>query len=247
LPRIGTPLTTKLERSVFLSSDEIVLLAQLQVPIRTIRRNQRIIREGHKYNELFVLLDGIAIRYRVPHGRRRQIFNIVLPGDFIGFPACFFETALFSIGALTEIQISSIPITQLLDLFGRHRRVAALLLWQFSCEAAMYAEHLVEFGRRSAVERVAHFLLEILTRLRAIGLAEEHSYSMPLTQELIGDVLGLSAAHVNRSLRQLREDGLVTMEAQNVVIQDFARLAEVADFETSYINRVRINEALAEG
>jgi DNA-binding transcriptional regulator LsrR (DeoR family) len=68
---------------------------------------------------------------------------------------------------------------------------------------------------------------------------------MPLTQELIGEVLGLSAAHINRSLRQLREEGLVTIKAQNVVIRDFAGLSEVAEFETSYIDRFRINEALA--
>ena len=245
LPRISTPLTTKLERSVLLSTEEIDLLAQLQVPMRTIRHNQQLIKEGLKYNEIFVLLNGIAIRYRVLNDRRRQILNIVLPGDFIGFPACFFESALFSVGALTEIQVSSVPIAQLLALFEQHRRVAALLLWQFSCEAAMYAEHIVELGQRSAVQRVAHFLLEILTRLRAIGLAEEHSYSMPLTQELIGEVLGLSAAHINRSLRQLREEGLVTIKAQNVVIRDFAGLSEVAEFETSYIDRFRINEALA--
>src|ERR1051325_3120589 len=108
LPRISTPLTVKLERSVDLSTEEIDLLAKLQIPMRTIRHNQQIISEGHKYDEVFVLLDGIAIRYRVLRGRRRQILNIVLPGDFIGFPACFFETAVFSIGALTELQVSSV-------------------------------------------------------------------------------------------------------------------------------------------
>src|SRR5271169_5795597 len=71
-------------------------------------------------------------------------------------------------------------------------------LWSFSCEAAMYAEHLIDVGRRSALERVAHFLLELLTRLQAIGLADEHSYQMPLTQDLIGDALGLSVQHVSR-------------------------------------------------
>jgi CRP-like cAMP-binding protein len=244
-PRITSPLTRKVAHWVSLSSQEMAVLAELQTPARTVPRNREIITEGCKYAELFVLLEGVAIRYRVLRNGRRQILNIALPGDFIGFPACFFETALFSITALTDTQVSSVSMTRFLTLFEGHGRMAAILLWLFSCEAAMYAEHLVDLGRRSAVERVAHFLLELLIRLQAIGIAEERSYQMPLTQELLGDLLGLSMPHVNRSLRQLRDDGLVAIEEHRVVIKDFEGLAVLADFERSYLNRFRISEALA--
>ena len=243
-PCITTPLTTKLTYSLPLSPKEIAILAELQKPMQMIRRGREIVAEGQKCNELFVLLEGTAIRYRVAHDGGRQILNIVLPGDFIGFPACFFETALFSIGALTDVHVSAVPLSRLLALFERHRRLAAILLWQFSCEAAMYAEHLIEVGRRSAVERVAHLLLELLTRLQPIGLVKGSSYSMPLTQQVIADVLGLSAAHVNRSLRQLRDEGLVTIAGPTVVINDFKALAALTHFEKSYISRFHINEAL---
>src|SRR5262249_11668219 len=242
--RTAAPLTTKLARSLSLSAQEMAVLAELQVPMRPIRRHREIVTEGRKYQEVFVLLQGIAIRYRVSHDGRRQILNIVLPGDFIGFPACFFESALFSVSALTDAQVSVIPMSRLLALFGRHPRLAAILLWQFSCEAAMYAEHLIDLGRRSAGERGARFLLGLLIRLQAIGMAEERSYSMPLTQEVIGDMLGLSMAHVNRSLRQLRDDGLVSIDGRKVIIDDFEALAAIADFEKSYIGRFRINDVL---
>jgi CRP-like cAMP-binding protein len=243
-PGTAAPLTAKLARSVSLSPQEMAVLAELQVPMRPVRRHREIITEGRKYAEIYVLLEGIAIRYRVSHDGRRQVLNIVLPGDFIGFPACFFENALFSIVALTDTQVSAVPLSRLLTLFERHRRLAAMLLWQFSCEAAMYAEHLIDLGRRSAVERVAHFLLELLIRLQAIGLAEARSYSLPLTQAVMGDLLGLSVAHVNRSLRQLRDDGLVSIDGRSVAIKDFEGLAAIADFEKSYISRFRINEVL---
>lgn len=241
---MAAPLTAKLAHSVSLSPEEMAVLAELQVPVRPARRHREIVTEGRKYAELFVLLEGMAIRYRVSPDGRRQVLNIVLPGDLIGFPACFFQSALFSVSALTDTYLSSVPLSRLLVLFERHPRLAALLLWQFSCEAAMYAEHLTHIGRRSALERVAHFLLELLTRLQAVGLAEERSYSMPLTQELMGDLLGLSVTHVNRSLRQLRGDGLVSIDGRSVVIEDFEGLAAIADFEKSYINRFRINDAL---
>lgn len=240
------PLTRKLAQVVSLSPQELELLAEIQTPTRSVSRNREIISEGRKYGEMFVLLEGVAIRYRVLHDGRRQILNITLPGDLIGFPACFFETALYSIAALTDAQIAAIPMPQLLSLFERNRRVAGILFWLFSCEAAMYAEHLTDLGRRSAVERVAHFLLELLVRLQAVGLAEERSYRMPLTQELIGDTLGLSVPHVNRTLRQLRDDGLVAIEGHRVVIKDFEGLAALADFERSYLSRLRISEALVQ-
>jgi CRP-like cAMP-binding protein len=241
------PLTRKLARQVALSPEELDLLAEIQMPTRSVSRGREIISEGRKYGEMFLLLEGVAIRYRVLHDGRRQILNITLPGDLIGFPACFFETALYSIAALTDTQIAAIPMPQLLSFFGRSKRIAGILFWLFSCEAAMYAEHLTDLGRRSAVERVAHFLLELLVRLQAVGQADERSYRMPLTQELIGDTLGLSVPHVNRTLRQLRDDGLVAIEGHRVTIKDFEGLAALADFERSYLSRLRISEALAQG
>src|ERR1700741_1834326 len=96
-PSRTTPLTQKIAHWVSLSTTEMETLAELQAPARSVPRNREIIAEGRKYAELFVLLEGVAIRYRVLRDGRRQILNIALPGDLIGFPACFFETALFSI------------------------------------------------------------------------------------------------------------------------------------------------------
>jgi hypothetical protein len=92
-------------------------------------------------------------------------------------------------------------------------------------------------GWRSALERAAHFLFELLTRLQVIGLADERSYQMPLTQELIGDALGLSVPHVSCTMRQLREEDLVAIEGQRVVIKDAEALSRLADFERAYLGR----------
>jgi CRP-like cAMP-binding protein len=227
-----------------LSPDELVILNELHVGTRSINTNRDIITEGYKYNELFVLLEGFAIRYWVLRDGRRQILNVVLPGDFVGFPACFFDTALYSITALTDAVVSSIPFPRLFRLFEDHPRVGATIFWLFSCEAAMYAERLIGIGRQSAIERVAHFLLELLTRLRVIGLADERSFRMPLTQEQLGDILGLTAIHVSRTLRQLRADGLVVVEDHQVTVKNLEALSALADFERTYLNHFRMSEAL---
>jgi CRP-like cAMP-binding protein len=203
--RPASPLTKKLAQLVRLAPDEIAILKDLQSTTRAVGRNREVLTRGQKYDVLFVLIDGVAVRYRILHDGRRQVLNIALPGDFIGFLGTFFEKALYSVTALTQSVVVPIPFRTLLGLFDRHTRLAAAIFWSFACEAAMYAEHLIDVGRRSALERVSRFLLELLTRLKIIGLADERSFRMPLTQELIGDALGLSVPHVNRTLRQLRD------------------------------------------
>jgi CRP-like cAMP-binding protein len=130
-----------------------------------------------------------------------------------------------------------VPFTKLFSVFARFPRLGTALFWSAACEAAVDGEHLVNLGRRSAYERLAHLLLELLVRLRAVGLAEEQSYTLPLTQELMADVLGLSGAHINRMIRALREEGLATLDEQRVVVHDVAGLSALAGFEERYLAR----------
>ena len=243
-PRVARPLTRKLNLLVTLTPEEIAILDGLQSETRVIRRNREIITEGRKYDALLILVDGVSIRCRILHDGRRQILNIALPGDLIGFPSAFSERALYSITALSDCVVAPVPFAQLFSLFDGQPRLAATVFWSFACEAAMYAEHLIDVGRRSALERVAHFLLELLTRLQVIGLANERSFRMPLTQELIGDALGLSVPHVNRTLRQLRDDKLVSIEDHIVIIKDVEALSALADFEPSYLDQFRLPEMI---
>lgn len=237
-------LTRKLAARTLLSPAEIDIVGELHTEPRMVAANRDIITEGYKSDALSVLLDGVAIRYRVLRDGRRQILNIVLPGDFIGFPACFFDTTLYSVTALTDAVVSAIPFPRLFQLFAGNPRIAAAIFWLFSCEAAMYAERLIGIGQRSAIERLAHFLLELLTRLHVIGLADERSFRMPLTQEQIGDILGLTGVHVSRTLRQLRDDGLVVVEGQQFTLKNIEALSALADFERTYLNHFRMSEAL---
>ena len=232
------PLTRKLAQLMSLSPEEALVLHDFQSARLTIGRRQDIVTEGRGYEALAVLIEGTAIRYRVLQDGRRQVLNIVLPGDFIGFPGCFFDSALYSITALSDAIVSFVPFERLFRLFETHPRLAAVIFWSFACEAAMSAEHLIDVGRRSALERVAHLLLELLTRLQAIGLADELSYDLPLTQELIGDALSLSLPRVNHALRQLRESGLVALERRRLTIKNLDDLTALADFKRTYLLNV---------
>lgn len=213
---------------------------------RTLRPGQEIISEGKRCSTVFLITEGIAIRYRILRDGQRQILNFLLPGDFAGVTSCRFESALYSTKALTHATISPIPLAKLIENFASHPRVAAKLFWSLSVGSAILAEHLITVGRRSAAERVAHLLLELFNRLQLAGLADERSFRMPLTQEMIGDALGLSVPYVNRVLRDLRHDGLVTIKDQLVVIENLEELSALADFEKTYLKPLSITKLLAQ-
>ena len=225
-----------------LTKAEAALLLDLPAGRRAVRRGQEIISERKPCGMLFIVNDGILIRYRILRDGQRHILSIVLPGDFAGVPSCFFDNALYSVKTLTDSTVSPVPLQRLLSLFDTHPHLAAKLFWSFSCEAAIYAEHVIAVARRPALERVAHFLLELLTRLQVIGLADERSYRLPITQEILSDALGLSIPYVNRVLKQLRDDGLVSIKDQNIVIHDVDALAILADFERAYLKPLSVSE-----
>lgn len=223
------------ENEPLFSDTEATALGRLGATTRTVRRGSDIIVHGRAYDSLFVLAEGFALRYRILLDGRRQALNVSIPGDTIGYPAYFFETALYSVSALSNAVIYVISFADIASIFRDHPRVALAMFCSVARETAMFGEHLADVGWRSAYERLAHFLLEMATRLSAIGLSDGGTFDLPLTQAKLADVLGLSIPHVNRMLRRLREDGLIEMAGPRVRIADRPALAALADFNEAYL------------
>jgi CRP-like cAMP-binding protein len=239
-PGESFPLIDKLSRYVPLSTVEVEFLRGLHGSRRPFARHRDIIAQGRSYRSVFILCSGFAWRYKILRDGKRQLLNFALPGDLIGFPAVFFENTVNATGSLSEAVVATVPFATFYDLFARFPRIAVALYWMAAREAAIYGERIVDIGRRSAYERLAHLILELLDRLRTAGLTEELSYVLPLTQELIADVLGLSGPHVSRMLRSMREEGLVTIEDHRLTVMDLESLTQLAGFEGDYLAWNRI-------
>ncbi|MBR0937634.1 Crp/Fnr family transcriptional regulator [Bradyrhizobium jicamae] len=181
--------------------------------------------------------DGWLARYKILHKGSRQILDFVLPGQVFGLPACLFPRAPYSIITITEASVSAIPFDMTDNVFDRDPALAKTLFWSTVQEAAILGEHLTGTGRRSAYERVSHLLLELFVRLNTSHRSGEMTLSIPLTQELIADALGLTAVHVNRTLRALRQDKLIKVDGRSITIVDFEALSRLSDFEKSYLGQ----------
>lgn len=231
-----SPFARKLSAFVSLSSTEISVISELYRRRRKFAVGVDMIHQGQTDQSAFVVASGWACSYKLLPSGARQIVDFQIPGDFLGLRSVLFRTSDHNVEPITPIQASEVHQRDLLAAFDNTPRLATAVLWAASRDEAMVVEHLVNLGRRSATERMAHFLLELGVRLRLVGMADKTGYTCPLSQYLLADALGLSAVHVNRVLRELREEGLVTFQRGRVVYDDYNALVEFADFDRAYLD-----------
>lgn len=232
------PLALKLGAFVALSEAELSILEGLHKRRRTFVAGRDLVHQGQTDHAAYILDSGWACSYKLLHDGQRQIVDFQIPGDFLGLRSVVLHISDHSIEPVTDIEVTEVHVSDLLEVFSHTPRLATAVLWAASRDEAMVVEHLVGIGRRDAAERMAHFLLELGARLSLVGLGSRAGYACPLTQYLLADAIGLSAVHVNRVLRQLREQGLVTFRDGFVTFDDYERLVEFADFEMTYLDQV---------
>ena len=237
MPILQSPLTQKLSAFVALSGADLDTLAQFHRRRRGFVAGHSLIDEGQKHQSAFVLAEGWAFSYKMLPDGGRQIVDFQIPGDFLGLRSVLFRTSDHSIEALTRIEASEVRQSDIFGSFAQAPRLATAVLWAASRDEAMVVEHLVNLGRRSAEERMAHFMLELGARLKLVGLGDASGFDCPLTQYHLADTLGLSAVHVNRVLRHLREERLVTFQKGRVNFENIRGLTKLADFDPDYLDQ----------
>ena len=237
MPVIDSPLARKLGAFVALSEEELAALAVFHQRRRTFEPGVDLVRQGQLGQIAYILADGWVCSYKLLPSGTRQIVDFQVPGDFLGLRSVLFRTSDHNVEAMTKVEVSEVSPNDLIDAFANAPRLATAVLWAASRDEAMVVEHLVDIGRRNALERTAHFLLELGARLKLVGLGTRQGYACPLSQYMLADALGLSAVHINRVLRQLREEGLLTFRSGQVIFDDFERLVELANFDTAYLDQ----------
>lgn len=238
-PALTPLLFRKLAVFAHINDEHIQHLRSIEHSHGVLSAGADIIRHGQPYKSVLVLNSGWAVRYLVRGNGRRQIANFILPGDFMCLNATVMGHSDYDITAVTQVSYSEFRVEDIVGLIERHPLLCTAIFWCTAREEAILLEHLVSIGRRTAYERVAHLLVELWRRLQILGLADGDSFEMPLTQELIADCLGLTSVHVNRMMRAMQNEGLITCEyrpVQRCRITDARRLEEAAGFEAGYLH-----------
>ena len=230
------PLADKLGQVLTLTDEERGVLDQLVSHRRRYSAGEDVLVQGEPSDYVHVVLEGAAVRYKLLPDGRRQNMALLLPGDPCDVHVFLLRGMDHSIAATVPSILARISREDILDILHSRPRLTTALWWNTLQDEAVLREWLVNIGSRRAPQRLAHLFWEIYLRFETVGLTVDHSYTLPLTQAEIGDTMGMSLVHVNRSLQALRREGLITIEGRVVTIPDPERLKAFATFDPDYLH-----------
>jgi CRP-like cAMP-binding protein len=203
--------------------------------VRIADEGQTLVRAGDQLNASTVLLEGVVGRVRDLSDGRRQIIELHIPGDFFDLHAFLLKKLDHDVEALTPIRTATMPHDRLKVITERWPHLSRLLWTSTLLDAAIHREKILSIGRRSAISRLAHLLCELHVRLKVVDLVQDNSYPLALTQSQIADAAGLTQVHVNRTLKELRDQEIVTVRGGMVTIKNWGALVDIAEFTDDYL------------
>lgn len=212
--------------------------AVLDLPwqLRTLARGATIIREGEPPQHCAFLVDGFIVRQKLTAAGDRQIVALHIPGDPLDLQTLFLGVADHHIQTLTPAVIATVPRELIQALIAERAALARAVVISLLADASIGREWLLNTGRRDAQARLAHLLCEFACRMDAQGLTGDDGYELPMTQEQLGDTLGLTAVHVNRTLKALEAQGIIHRKGRRITFASWAAIRAVADFNPLYLH-----------
>jgi CRP-like cAMP-binding protein len=194
-----------------------------------------IIKSMQEQNASRILLSGIAARHKGLRNGTRQVTELHIPGDPIDLHSFTLKRLDHDIVTFSPCRLARVPHDRLWAMTEQHPRLALIYWFGTNLDAAIHREWELSLGRRQALNRMAHLFCELYMRLDLVGLTQSSSFELPINQTELGECLGLTSVHVNRTLQQLRELGHCDFRGNRVTIHDLPALKALAEFDACYL------------
>ncbi|TPL72685.1 Crp/Fnr family transcriptional regulator [Mesorhizobium sp. B2-3-13] len=227
----------KLQNISDLTQSDIAVLESIQFQTRDYHADQDIVREGDRPTNSFVVLDGLVGSTKLTGEGKRQVTSFFVPGDIPDLHGLHLSVLDCTFSPLTRVRVGLMRHDALRAICDQHPSIATVFWRSTLIDAAIYREWVTNVGRRDAYARTAHILCELIVRLRSVGLISDHVAELPITQAELADAVGLSTVHVNRTLQELRRNGLIVTEGSRFHAVDWAGLIRAGDFDTTYLHQ----------
>lgn len=211
-------------------------LLELPYKLQSFEAGAYLLRDGDAPDQCGMLVSGIAYRHKISVEGLRQIVSIHIRGEVYNLQQLHLATADNNVQALARCEVATISHKALRRLAAEHPSVAHAFVVTTIVELSVAREWMLGIGRRDARTRIAHLLCEFAFRLDKHGLPPGQAYELPMTQEQLADALGLTAVHVNRTLKGLGSDGLIALSKRGVIIPDWGMLVAEAGFNSRYLH-----------
>jgi len=229
------PFATQLSTYAQIDANDREAILDLPIEIQTSVKNRRISYPGQECIGLVVLLEGFSLRQKLTSSGHRHVSAVNIAGDALNTSAMFLNDIDYEVAPVSGATVAVIPREAALALFNERPAVRAAAFASLLVDASTGREWLLNVTRRPSGARVAHFLCEHAARMTGRGLVENKKIDLGVTQDQLADVLGLTAVHINRTLRALEFNGLINRDGRYYEIKDIIALQEAGDFRPSHI------------
>lgn len=211
-----------------LGERESALVERLTGRSLTLPPNRVLVSEGEIGIGLFRIADGWAYRYRTGAKGCRQIVDFLMPGEIVGLQATLLGMLEHSVRTLTALRVSTLDARLVGEAFRAEPELAMRLARHVAAEAGRVDELATVIGCCDALQRIAFLMLSLYRRQEQRGRVDPRDCPFPLKRQHLADALGLTGAHVNRTLNRLRADGIAMIDNQRLSIRDMERLETLA-------------------
>ena len=212
-----------------MTDDEVQFMQGFKKSELSVPRGAIVLFEGQSSGQLYTVLSGMALRYKTLEDGRRQVLNLIFPGDFLGLQAGLMGEMGHSVEAVTPMVLCAFDRNSLWSLFQTNPSRAYDLTWIAAVEEHFLGETVATIGQRDASAALAWAFLRIFRRGQSLGLVSDGAMPLPYRQQDIADALGLSLVHTNKRLQRFRAAGLMTWSRGVLRMHDGKRLAEIAN------------------
>lgn len=226
----------RLVARVPLSPFEEDLLLGLPGETMLVDSNRDVVRPGQAVQHAYLIIDGVVARFGQTSQGQRQAVLLQLPGEMANLTSMILPAAVRPLQALTPISLMKIPHSALRAAADSHPKIARAFWLECAVEGSMLAEYALTIGRFDALSRMSHLIAELACRCRAGDLKDSFSFPFRLTQIHLGDVLGLTSVHVNRTIRALRERNIVTIGHRRADVHNWRALVALGEFDPAYLH-----------
>lgn len=212
------------------------MLEDLPIKSRSIDAGDLVVRDGDATDDCAVITGGFAIGYKTTSMGNRQIVGLSIPGETSGLHSLFLTVADVSVQALVRSTFAILPRAAFRCLSMTNAAIGHATAVSISAESAIARAWLVNIGRKDARANMAHFLCELMVRLERQGLADRSRFELLLTQDQMGDALGMTAVHINRTLQGLRAAGLIEKDGRFIDIKRWGDLCDIGGFTHRHLS-----------